>query len=466
MRRVPPRRIPLVKPLSGCLALALAAGAGADANTLDVLLAPHGWPQRRPAGILIVDNCNDSGPGSLRAAMDAAIDGSGIFLKPTGCSTITLTTGELATSANDLTVMGPGRSSLSISGNHASRVFAHDGGGYLDLFDFTLRDGLVVAGDGDDARGGCLYSNGSLYLLSVGIVGCEAQATGNGEARGGGIYVRGDVKMSYSLITDNVAQGASSRALGGGLYSAGVVQVGYDGFLRNMAIVTGTGAYGYGGGIWSSAGANVFTSTLQGNSADRGGGIAADGLHMKECTLYANVSRRFGGAGIYIGGSTSISGSTITGNVESNPDGIGYGAGVSAAADVHIDLQSSIVSGNVLSVAGPPGYIQSDIGSGAPSTTVISGANNLVGHSSLPVPDDTIITDDPQLGSLRGNGGPTQTMMPLATSPVINAGNRNNGARYDQRGPGHPRIVGAAVDIGAVESNVLLADHVFADGFD
>ena len=52
MRRVPPRRIPLVKPLSGCLALALAAGAGADANTLDVLLAPHGWPQRRPAGIL------------------------------------------------------------------------------------------------------------------------------------------------------------------------------------------------------------------------------------------------------------------------------------------------------------------------------------------------------------------------------------------------------------------------------
>src|SRR5207253_4784827 len=46
------------------------------------------------------------------------------------------------------------------------------------------------------------------------------------------------------------------------------------------------------------------------------------------------------------------------------------------------------------------------------------------------------------------------TRMPLAASPLVNAGNTTlfpSGVGNDQRGPGHARAFGTAVDIGAVE---------------
>jgi hypothetical protein len=82
------------------------------------------------------------------------------------------------------------------------------------------------------------------------------------------------------------------------------------------------------------------------------------------------------------------------------------------------------------------------------------------------LPPDTLVTDDPQLGPLQGNGGLTLTRMPLATSPVVNAGAPDATSRYDQRGPGYPRLVAGVQDIGAVESPYREADPIFADGFD
>ena len=55
---------------------------------------------------------------------------------------------------------------------------------------------------------------------------------------------------------------------------------------------------------------------------------------------------------------------------------------------------------------------------------------------------------DPRLGPLADNGGPTQTMLPAAGSPVINAGT-SNALATDQRGA--PRTSGGGTDIGAVE---------------
>ena len=42
-------------------------------------------------GALAVSNCNDAGPGSLRAAAEAALSGDVIDLTALACSTITLT---------------------------------------------------------------------------------------------------------------------------------------------------------------------------------------------------------------------------------------------------------------------------------------------------------------------------------------------------------------------------------------
>ena len=69
------------------------------------------------------------------------------------------------------------------------------------------------------------------------------------------------------------------------------------------------------------------------------------------------------------------------------------------------------------------------------------------------------------LAPLQDNGGPTFTHALLAGSPAIDAGSNPDGLDFDQRGSGHPRVVGASADIGAFEA-AGPDDTVFMDGFD
>ena len=74
---------------------------------------------------------------------------------------------------------------------------------------------------------------------------------------------------------------------------------------------------------------------------------------------------------------------------------------------------------------------------------------------------DNVIGGIPMLGPLANNGGQTQTMLPQAGSPAIDAGNDANCPATDQRGVSRPQ--GVHCDIGAVE---LVTDRKFADNFD
>ncbi|MEZ4519618.1 MAG: choice-of-anchor Q domain-containing protein [Chloroflexota bacterium] len=72
--------------------------------------------------------------------------------------------------------------------------------------------------------------------------------------------------------------------------------------------------------------------------------------------------------------------------------------------------------------------------------------------------DGNIIGQDPLLGVLTDNGGPTPTQALLSlssgpTNPAIDAGSNAlaTGLTYDQRGAGYPRIVNGTVDMGAYE---------------
>ncbi len=89
---------------------------------------------------------------------------------------------------------------------------------------------------------------------------------------------------------------------------------------------------------------------------------------------------------------------------------------------------------------------------------VIQGSDNL--FTGPPTQDDIhviSVLEDPLLGPLSNNGGPTQTMLPGANSPALGFGNAAllpNGVNTDQRGL--PRIdanrpAGANLDLGAVE---------------
>src|SRR6185312_10106220 len=125
---------PRLRPLAAALALAIASSnalAVARDARLDAavafftrdragLIAPH-----EPNGVpLVVENCNDSGAGSLREAYFNAGDGAQIDLTGLTCSTITLTSGPLtnAGTTTAVTLVGPGKYALTVDGNYANRV--------------------------------------------------------------------------------------------------------------------------------------------------------------------------------------------------------------------------------------------------------------------------------------------------------------------------------------------------------
>src|SRR4051812_1033504 len=102
-----------------------------------------------------VSNINNSGPDSLRAAVGLAnstagadtITFSSLFDAP---QTITLTAGELALTdpSGATTISGPGAALLSVSGNHASRVFKVYSGASAALSGLTITGGRADDGGG------------------------------------------------------------------------------------------------------------------------------------------------------------------------------------------------------------------------------------------------------------------------------------------------------------------------------
>src|SRR5215468_7746896 len=81
---------------------------------------------------IIVQNCYNSGAGSLRQAVLDAAEGDTVDLSQMSCSSISLDQ-ELTVPQANLTVHGPGEGKLTISGNHAVRVMNHTGLGTLSL---------------------------------------------------------------------------------------------------------------------------------------------------------------------------------------------------------------------------------------------------------------------------------------------------------------------------------------------
>ena len=74
---------------------------------------------RRSAALLstvTVTNTHDSGPGSLRNAINNAVSGEVINFAPSAYGTIDLTSGPLMVNFINLSIQGPGPNKLTISG--------------------------------------------------------------------------------------------------------------------------------------------------------------------------------------------------------------------------------------------------------------------------------------------------------------------------------------------------------------
>ncbi len=215
--------------------------------TLAVLTAA-GPSQALTAGT--VTTTADSGVGSLRAAISAAIIGipeTVTFAPGLNGATITLTTGELAITGLQLSIDASALSDgIKISGNNNSRIFNIQSNANVSLANLDIFNGLSPAG------GGVFALSSQLNCLNVTIRNCKSPS-----ADGGGLWVNsttGTVNRCSFLGNDSDGYGGAIFIIGGATFA-----------IEN-SVISGNRAP-FGGGI-ACAGASptITNSTFQGNS--------------------------------------------------------------------------------------------------------------------------------------------------------------------------------------------------------
>jgi hypothetical protein len=206
--------------------------------------------------------------------------------------------------------------------------------------------------------------------------------------------------------------------------------------LENLTLKNGLFRAGgaAGGGILNSANLTLVNCTLTGKSS-AGGGATGGAIQQSSGTLglfngtvsVNPASTNGDGGGLYpAGGITRIVHSTITGN---SPDGISGSGSLSVINSIVHNNNGSSIEGNY----------------------TLEGVSIITGGAGTSSGSGTKLTGDPLLGALANNGGPSDTQLPGAGSPALDAG-MNAGAAglaTDQRGLA--RLSGAAVDTGSVE---------------
>jgi hypothetical protein len=420
-------------------------------------------PMRASAAGMVGDGTPES---CTEAALDAALAGGGLVTFNCGDADHTIVFSGQKTINTNTKINGGGK--ITLHGNDATRLFEVASGKTLEL------NGLwLVGGSAEDA--GAIFNNRGTLKVSDSYF-TQNRATGDGAGNhglGGAIYsVFGNVSLTNVESDNNTAFHGGMAMIWGGTLTVnggwhqnndvtgwGGSFKGYDAALEFTGTKISNSDAFNGGAIAVLLGsATVTDSTLAANSSSNQGGALmtnAGTITVTRSLLYANSSTSAGGAiGIYNGTGT-ISASTIDGNTAYNAAGVQVGG-----ADGSASIAYSTIAGNTATVNGAlaayndapltltgtvvahNSYVQCGGG-------VTSLGYNLSQDASC---NFTAATDQqnvhPLLGLLANNGGPTQTRMPEAGSPVISAGGASCGD-LDQRGIARP--LGGTCEIGAVE---------------
>ena len=223
-----------------------------------------------------VTNLNDSGPGSLRDAIQMANASPGadaITFAPGLSGTVMLTGGQLEIS-DAASIVGPGAASLTINANFQSRALAVDAGATVSISGVTITGGQPSTGPGAIPNGGGILNAGTLTVADCTISGNRGGiANGGAGGDGGGIYSLGPLTLARDLFSGNYAGsrgGLGGRGgNGGAIYGATSVSVSRCTILNNAAGTGGPGENGdafHPGGAGGIGGSGPATPTPTGKS--------------------------------------------------------------------------------------------------------------------------------------------------------------------------------------------------------
>lgn len=374
-----------------------------------------------------VTSTADSGPGSLRAAIEAANANPGpdnirfassAYVEPIQLQDF------LPTITDSVDIRGAGARRIVVDGGGIVRVLRiAPGASTVELRNMVLTNGNAAFGAG-------LYNQGpNTTLRNVHIIANDT--TGDG----GGVYDEGTLLMVDSLVLGN-----SAGDDGGGIFTdiGGNTRV-VDTTVRGNSTYLSS-ASSNGGGLYVTSGTlSVERSLVEGNTASgNGGGLINVGgtLDVVNTTVVDNRSILGRGGGLSNDGTTTtVLHATITGNHDysgqSTTDPADSAGGVHRYSGT-INMTNTVISQNA-----------------APR-----GGNANVNPANLNTNTSNFIGGDPLLGTLRDNGGDTHSRLPAANSPLTDAAT-NLGFTIDQRSFARPAdgdgVGGAAPDIGAVE---------------
>ncbi len=311
----------------------------------------------------------------------------------------------------------------------------------------------ILENQGATGGGLSLYQGASATLIDTTIARNISSINAGGIDSGSAATLT--LRRSSVLDNDSVGRGAGIAGAGGAAIKlvrsaingndtsgdGGGISLAFGEFEMSKSSIIGNSAEGIGGGIQAfNAPVKIEDSTIANNDANEGGGgFVRDGVagsprfELTNSTISGNDANadgvgpegQGGGLAIALPGEKVITSSTITGN--SGTEGGGVFGPVFAGIEAPV-LKGTILQGNTTTAGSGP-----DCRSASTVTTL--GHNlfgNLGGCSITPAGSD-LVGDDPLLGPLRDNGGPTRTHALGAGSPAIGEGPPDAPPR-DQRG--------------------------------
>jgi CSLREA domain-containing protein len=286
--------------------------------------------------------------------------------------------------------------------------------------------------------------------------------TGGDQSAGGGIFVRNSaaLDLSSSTVQQNVARDSSDygSAYGGGIMNNGTLTITKSTIYDNYSETTGSVGTSSGGGLFNAGTATITDSTFDANytissptatPSTGGGGIHNNSgtLTLTNDTISGNTTYGYGkGSGIQNYDTVRVTNATFYDNNSYFNDGTylpsihnGWGSNFYVRNTV---VANSVDRFNCLS---------------EPESSIHSQGNNLEYPSTSCgfTGTNDIQNQDPRLGPLASNGGPTKTHALLPGSPAIDAGTNIGCPATDQRGITRPQDGdndgSATCDIGALE---------------
>jgi len=294
------------------------------------------------------------------------------------------------------------------------------GGSYA----LTLSD-VQISDNATDGDGGGLYNAGPVTANEIVV------ASNTSGKNGGGIYNEGESLIERSTIVDNAAEG------GGGMF------------------VTGNPATSL----------RVNSTTFSGNTAVGGGAISGRvvRIDLTNCTVSGNTGADVGG-GVYSNGEVNLMNCSIVDNEATGAEQFG-GAGINVfnSGRVSMTIVNTLLTGNL--AGAEEGSREANCGCTGSQSGCVDGMNRKIETLGYNLSDDTSCNldemgdlddiEDPGIGPLEDNGGPTLTHALLDGSPAIDAGDNDECPNNDQRGsirPADGNEDGTPVcDIGAFE---------------